>query len=71
MTLALPTRATLIFDEALLSLPPNGYPDYIFLKRDSEVIRLPKYAPWMLRTLVTEAGFSLYEELSNVQRGVF
>jgi hypothetical protein len=70
-TLAIPERRTLTFDEALLPLPSEDYPDYIFIKRGEHVVRLAKYDPWVLHKLVAESGFSLYERLSTVERGLF
>ena len=70
-TLALPERRTLTFDEALVPLPSDRRPDHILIKRGQRVLRLAKYDPWVLHKLVSEAGFSLYEQLSAVERGLF
>lgn len=65
-TLACPERATVLtFEEALL---PLEHPDYIFIRRGTEVLRLAKYDPWVLRKLGTELGLPLYGELENVER---
>jgi hypothetical protein len=70
-TLAIPERPTLSFDEVLLPMPSEGYPEYIFIKRGSHVLRLAKYDPWVLYKLDSESGLSRYEGLSTVERGQF
>jgi hypothetical protein len=69
--LAIPERRTLTFDEALLPLSPEHYPDYIFIKRGQQVLRLAKYDPWVLHKLMSESGLPFYASLSKVERGLF
>jgi hypothetical protein len=71
VTLAIPERRALTFSEVLLPLPSDHYPDYVYIKRGRQVLRLAKYDPWVLHKLVSEAGLSLYEQLANVERGLF
>jgi hypothetical protein len=70
-TLAIPERESLNFQEALLPLPSDRYPGYIFIKHGQRVQRLAKYDPWLLHKLVSEANLSLYENLAKVERGLF
>ncbi len=70
-TIAVPERPALVFEEALLPLSSERYPDFIFVKHEGHVLRLAKYDPWVLYKLVSEAGFSLYGSLSSVKRGLF
>jgi len=70
-TLAIPERQTLSFDEALLPIPSDGYPPYIFIKRGPNVLRLAKYDPWVLYKLDSESGLGRYGKLSTVERALF
>ena len=70
-TLAIPERQALNFEEALLPLPSDRYPEHIFIKRGQRIQRLAKYDPWVLHKLVSDAGISLYENLATVERGLF
>jgi hypothetical protein len=70
-TLAIPERQTLSFEEVLLPMSAERYPDYIFIKRGSKVLRLAKYDPWVLYKLDSESGLSRYERLSTVERALF
>jgi hypothetical protein len=70
-TLALPERRVLVFDEILLPLSAESYPSFIYLRHGKRYLRVAKYDPWVLHKLVTEAGFSLYANLANVERGLF
>lgn len=71
VTLAWPERQVLVFDEVLLPLPTQRYPDYIYVRRGDRVLRLAKYDPWVLHKLVSEAGFPVYPSLANLERGLF
>lgn len=71
VSLAIPERRELSFNEALLPLPSNKHPDYIFIKRGQTVQRLVKYDPWVLGKLLTEAKLPVYEDLPAVERALF
>jgi hypothetical protein len=70
-TLAIPERQALSFEEVLLPMPSERFPDYIFIKHGSKVLRLAKYDPWVLYKLDSESGLSRYERLSAVERTSF
>src|SRR5688572_3339175 len=55
VTLALPERQILVFDEVLLPLPKERYPAHIFIRHGERVLRLAKYDPWVLHKIVSEA----------------
>jgi hypothetical protein len=70
-TLAIPERDRILeFDEVLLPLT-ESYPDYIFVKRGPQVLRLAKYDPWVLHQLVSAIGLPLYQDLTKVERHHF
>ncbi len=69
VTLAIPERRTLTFDEALVSVT-DSYPDFVFIRHGVHVLRLGKYDPWVFHKLVSEAGMSTPAE-SAVERGLF
>ena len=71
VTLAMPERPEVSFDEVLLPMPSDHYPDYIYVKRGREFRRLAKYDPWVLHKLTIEAGVALYPLLNSVERGLF
>jgi len=67
---AIPERRTLEFEEVLVPMPALGFPDYIYLKHGTSVLRLGKYDPWVFEKLKIEAGLSL-EETPKVPRWLF
>ncbi len=70
-SLGMPERETLRFEEVLLPLSSDGYPEYIFIRQGRSIQRLAKYDPWVLRKLVSEAELPLYKDLPEVERGLF
>ena len=71
VSLAIPERETLTFDEVLLSLPSDHYPDGILIKDAKRVLRLGKYDPWVLNKLMLESGVAPYPGLATVERALF
>ena len=71
VSIALPETRSLTFNEALVPLPSDSYPDYILIKEGQRVWQLAKYDPWVVRKLVSESGFSLYDHLPPVERRLF
>jgi hypothetical protein len=71
VSLAIPERETLAFDEVLLALPTDHYPDGILIKHAQRVLRLGKYDPWVLNRLMLESGIAPYPGLANVERALF
>jgi hypothetical protein len=69
VTLALPERQPLIFDEMLLPIPAQGGPPFAYLKHGAKYVRVAKYDPWVFEKLRYEAGLSGAEP--TVPRGLF
>ena len=71
VSLAVPERPSLSFEEVLLPLPFDRYPDFILIRRGDRVQRLAKYDQWLLHKLVSKAEITFYENLSQVERTLF
>jgi hypothetical protein len=70
-TLALTERTHVSFDEVILPLPSDRYPDYIYVRRGQRFQKLAKYDPWVLHRLTVEADVQRYPKLDSVPRGIF
>jgi hypothetical protein len=54
--IALPERQLLTFEEIVVPIPQNGYPDFIYVKHGESISRLAKYDPWLYWRLKVEVG---------------
>lgn len=56
--IALPERQLLTFEEIVVPIPEQGYPDFIYLKHGESYSRLAKYDPWLFWKLKLEVGIA-------------
>jgi hypothetical protein len=56
--IALPERQLLTFDEIVLPIAGQKYPDFIYLKHRDSYSRLAKYDPWLFWRLKVEVGLA-------------
>jgi hypothetical protein len=56
--IALPERQLLAFEEIVVPMPEDGYPDFIYVKHGESFSRLAKYDPWLYWKLKVEVGIA-------------
>jgi len=69
-TLAIPERQVLTFDEALMPVT-QGYPEFVYIKHGSQVMKLGKYDPWVFQKLVSESGVLPPSTNPRIERALF
>jgi hypothetical protein len=69
-TLAIPERQILTFDEALMSATKD-YPEFVYVRRGSQVMKLGKYDPWVFHKLLSETGILRPSMNPPIERALF
>jgi hypothetical protein len=56
--IALPERQLLAFEQIVVPIPEDGYPNFIYVKHGESVSRLASYDPWLYWKLKVEVGIA-------------